>query len=104
MLSAVEGKEITTIEGLAEIDEEGQTILHPVQQAFLDEQAPQCSWCMSGQMMAAAALLEANPNPDPQEIRNGMNAIYCRCGAYHRIRKAVARAAVLTADSGSQSS
>jgi isoquinoline 1-oxidoreductase alpha subunit len=70
MLSAVKGKEITTIE-------DGQIVLHPVQQAFLGEQAPQCSWCMSGQMMTAA-LLEANPSPDSNEILKTMNTVYCR--------------------------
>jgi isoquinoline 1-oxidoreductase alpha subunit len=77
MLSAVKGKEITTIEGQAEIGEDGQIVLHPVQQAFLGEQALQCSWCMSGQMMTAA-LLEANPSPDSNEILKTMNTVYCR--------------------------
>ena len=87
-LSAVQGKAIRTIEGLAR---EGE--LHPVQQSFLDEQVPQCGWCMSGQMMRAVALLEENPNPTEEEIIAGMNANYCRCGAYGRIKRAVARAA-----------
>jgi isoquinoline 1-oxidoreductase alpha subunit len=95
MLSAADGKELRTIEGLAEVDASGKTILHPVQQAFLDEQAPQCSWCMSGQMMTAVALLERNPSPSVEEIRQAMNGIYCRCGTYYRIRKAVERAAAL---------
>jgi len=102
MLSAANGKEVRTIEGLAEIDSDGETVLHPVQQAFLDEQAPQCSWCMSGQMMTAAAFLEQNPNPNPEEIRQAMNSIYCRCGTYYRIRKAVERAAELATLSGGQ--
>jgi isoquinoline 1-oxidoreductase alpha subunit len=102
MLSAAEGKEVRTIEGLAEIDTNGTTVLHPVQQAFLDEQAPQCSWCMSGQMMTAAALLEQNPNPNADEIRQAMNSVYCRCGTYYRIRKAVQRAAELATQYGSQ--
>jgi isoquinoline 1-oxidoreductase alpha subunit len=84
-------------EGLAKNDAAGETILHPVQQAFLDEQVPQCSWCMSGQMMTAAALLEQNPNPSADEIRQAMNSVYCRCGTYYRIRKAVERAAELKA-------
>ena len=87
-LSAAMGKAIRTIEGLAE---EGE--LHPVQQAFLDEQVHQCGWCMSGQMMRAVALLEENPNPTEEEITKGMNVNYCRCGAYGRIKRAVARAA-----------
>jgi isoquinoline 1-oxidoreductase alpha subunit len=86
-LSAAEGKAIRTIEGLAS---EGD--LHPVQQAFLDEQVHQCGWCMSGQMMRAVALLEENPNPTEGEIVAGMNANYCRCGAYGRIKRAVASA------------
>jgi len=102
MMSAAQDKEVRTIEGLAEIGTNGETILHPVQQAFLDEQAPQCSWCMSGQMMTAAALLEQNPGPNADEIRQAMDAVYCRCGTYHRIRKAVARAAELALQSGSQ--
>jgi isoquinoline 1-oxidoreductase alpha subunit len=93
MISGLEGKAIRTIEGLAEKDEDGETVLHPVQQAFLDEQAPQCGYCMPGQMMTAAALLESNPSPTEEEIRQGMDGIYCRCGTYPRIRKAVARAA-----------
>jgi isoquinoline 1-oxidoreductase alpha subunit len=87
-LSAVQGKAIRTIEGLAE----GGT-LHPVQQAFLDEQVHQCGWCMSGQMMRAAALLEGNPKPTEEEIVADMSANYCRCGAYGRIKQAVVRAA-----------
>jgi isoquinoline 1-oxidoreductase alpha subunit len=88
-LSAVKGKAIRTIEGLA--SEDG---LHPVQQAFLDEQVHQCGWCMSGQMMRAAALLEQNPNLTEEEIVAGMSANFCRCGAYGRIKRAVKRAAV----------
>jgi isoquinoline 1-oxidoreductase alpha subunit len=86
-LSAARGKAIRTIEGLA-----SEGALHPVQQAFLDEQVHQCGWCMSGQMMRAVALLEENPNPTEEEIVAGMNANYCRCGAYGRIKRAVARA------------
>jgi isoquinoline 1-oxidoreductase alpha subunit len=67
--------------------------LHPVQQAFLDEQVHQCGWCMSGQMMRAAALLEGNPNPTEEEVVAGMSSNYCRCGAYGRIKRAVFRAA-----------
>ena len=102
MLSAADGKEVRTLEGLAEIGANGEMVFHPVQQAFLDEQVPQCSWCMSGQMMTAAALLEKNPKPNAEEIRQAMDAVYCRCGTYHRIRKAVARAAELAGQSRSQ--
>jgi isoquinoline 1-oxidoreductase alpha subunit len=87
-LSAVRGRAIRTIEGLSD----GET-LHPVQQAFEDEQVPQCGWCMSGQMMRAAALLEDNPNPTEEEIAIGMSSNLCRCGAYGRIKRAVAAAA-----------
>lgn len=95
MLSAVEGRAIRTIEGLAE----GGT-LHPVQQAFLDEQVHQCGWCMSGQMMRAVALLESNPNPTEDEIVATMTGNLCRCGAYGRIQRAVARAAEGMASAG----
>ena len=98
-LSAVEGKEVRTIEALAQIDANGQNVLHPVQQAFLDVQAPQCGWCMSGQIMTAVALLERNPNPDEEEIRQALDTVYCRCGTYHRVRQAVARASELIARS-----
>ena len=87
-LSSAAGAEIRTVEGLA--DEGG---LHPVQQAFLDEQVHQCGWCMSGQMMRAVALLEENPNPSEEEIVDEMSRNYCRCGAYGRIKRAVAQAA-----------
>ena len=95
-LSTIEGQQIRTIEGLAETTPDGENNLHPVQQAFLDDQVPQCGWCMPGQMMTAAALLEKNPTLTDEEIRQGMNSIYCRCGTYDRIRKAVKRAAELT--------
>ncbi len=91
--SSAEGKEITTIEGLATVAEDGTETLHPVQQAFIDEQVPQCSWCMSGQMMTAAAFLDENPAPSEDEIVTAMSSNYCRCGCYARIKTAVARAA-----------
>jgi isoquinoline 1-oxidoreductase alpha subunit len=87
-LSAAGGKAIRTIEGLAT---DGN--LHPVQQAFLDEQVHQCGWCMSGQMMRAAAFLERNPSPTEDEIAASMTSNLCRCGAYGRIKRAVVRAA-----------
>lgn len=96
MLSALGGRAVRTIEGLAE-----DGVLHPVQQAFLDEQVHQCGWCMSGQMMRAAALLETNPNPSEEEIVAGMTSNLCRCGAYGRIKRAVARAAEEKAGGGS---
>ena len=85
--SRVEG-EITTLEGLAK----GGT-LHPVQQAWIDEQVPQCGFCQNGQIMTAKALLDRNPNPTDAEIRKGMARALCRCMTYYRIQAAVKRAA-----------
>ena len=82
-----------TVEGLATVDTEGNEQLHPVQEAFIEAQVPQCAWCMSGQMMTAAAFLEQTPDPDGEAISSAMNANYCRCGCYARIRVAVAQAA-----------
>ena len=87
-LAALADKEIRTIEGLA-----GADGLHPVQQAFIDQQVPQCGWCMSGQIMTAAAFLAANPAPDEGEIVKAMSNSYCRCGCYVRIKAAVQQAA-----------
>jgi isoquinoline 1-oxidoreductase alpha subunit len=92
------GKEITTIEGLAESDPAGGEQLHPVQEAFLETQTPQCGYCMPGQMLTAAALLAENPAPSENEIVAGMNGVYCRCGTYGRIKEAVARAAQIMAE------
>lgn len=92
-VGAVVGAQIRTIEGLATTDLNGQDVLHPVQQAFLETQTPQCGWCMSGQMMTAAAFLEKNPQPTTEEITQAMSNNYCRCATYVRIRAAVARAA-----------
>ena len=91
-VSTVVDKEITTIEGLARTKGEDEK-LHPVQQAFLEIQAPQCGYCMSGQMLTAATFLEKNPNPTEEEIKQGMSSILCRCGTYVRIKEAVNRAA-----------
>jgi len=90
-VNSVVGKEIRTIEGLAAAD----GTLHPVQQAFLEHQVPQCGWCMSGQMMTAAAFLADNEKPSAEDIVTAMDKNYCRCGTYHRIRQAVARAAAI---------
>lgn len=92
-VGAVAGAEIHTIDGLATTDANGETVLHPVQQAFLETQTPQCGWCMSGQIMTAAAFLANNPQPTPEEITQAMSNNYCRCATYVRIREAVARAA-----------
>ena len=83
----VEG-EIRTIEGLAT-----DGVLHPVQQAWIDEQVPQCGYCQSGQIMAAVALLEENPQPTDDDIDTAMSGNLCRCGTYSRIRSAIKRAA-----------
>lgn len=90
--------DIITIEGLAQDQPDGSLKLHPVQEAFIEWQAPQCSWCMSGQMMTAAAFLEKNPKPTEEEIVAAMSQNYCRCGCYFRVRNAVARAAEIAAE------
>jgi isoquinoline 1-oxidoreductase alpha subunit len=87
-VSAVEGLAITTIEGLA-----GDDALHPLQQAWIDEQVPQCGYCQSGQLMSAAALLESSPNPSDDEINRAMSGNVCRCGMYGRIRRAIKKVA-----------
>jgi isoquinoline 1-oxidoreductase subunit alpha len=92
-LSAVEGKEIRTIEGLAQREANGSMRLNVVQQAFIDEQVPQCGWCMSGQIMTAVSFLEENPAPSSEEIIAAMGRNYCRCGCYTRIFSAVKKAA-----------
>ncbi len=97
MLSQVEGKQIRTLEGLATENPDGSLQLHPVQEAFIELQVHQCGYCMSGQIMQAAALLDENPAPSEEEIIAGMDRNLCRCGAYPRIRKAVARAAEIAA-------
>ncbi len=98
-VSTIEGRAITTIEGLAQLVDDVE-VLHPVQQAFIDEQVPQCAWCMSGQMMTAAAFIETNAAPTDEEINVAMGANYCRCGCYTRIKVAVARAAELARERG----
>ncbi len=92
---SVAGKAITTIEGLADTYDPNR--FHPVQQAFIDEQVPQCGWCMSGQIMTAAALLNETPSPSDEDILAAMERNYCRCGAYHRIKRAIRRAAEVMA-------
>jgi isoquinoline 1-oxidoreductase alpha subunit len=86
-VSAVVGKEVVTIEGLAAKND------HPLQQAWQEVDVPQCGYCQSGQIMTAAALLRKNPNPSEQEIINAMQGNICRCGTYLRIQKAVKKAA-----------
>jgi aerobic-type carbon monoxide dehydrogenase small subunit (CoxS/CutS family) len=86
---AAEGTDITTIEGMRADDGS----LHPVQQAWIDEQVPQCGYCQSGQVMSAVALLESNPSPSDADIDEAMRGNICRCGAYPRIRRGIRRAA-----------
>jgi isoquinoline 1-oxidoreductase alpha subunit len=92
-VSAASGLEITTIEGLTTIFPDGTEKLHPLQQAFIDEQVPECAWCVSGQIMTAAAFLKENPHPTTDDIDAALENIYCRCGYYMRIRAAVQHAA-----------
>ncbi len=86
-LEQVEGKAITTIEGLSK---DGS---HPVQEAWKEVDVPQCGYCQAGQIMTASAFLENNNNPTEEEIKNAMHGNICRCASYTRIRKAVAIAA-----------
>ena len=93
-LSAVEGRKITTIEGLSEDSS------HPLQKAWIVEQVPQCGYCQSGQIMQAAAVLATNPRPTEQQIVDGMTGNMCRCATYSRIVSAVKRAAEIMNDGG----
>ena len=85
---SVRGREITTIEGLQAAD----GTLHPVQQAFIDELSPQCGFCTPGQVMSAVALLNENPKPTRDEVRQAMSGNICRCGAYDHYLNGVMRA------------
>ena len=87
-VSAVAGASITTLEGLAQ---NGR--LHPVQQAWIDEQVPACGYCQNGQILTAKALLDKTPNPTDAQIRQGMASTLCRCMTYYRIQAAIKRAA-----------
>ena len=82
-VQSVAGKAITTIEGLSEQGD------HPVQQAWMDHDVPQCGYCQAGQIMSAAALLKDNPNPSDDDIDVAMNGNICRCGTYTRIKAAI---------------
>jgi isoquinoline 1-oxidoreductase alpha subunit len=88
-LKAVEGKRVTTIEGLS------KDRSHPAQRAWIESDVPQCGYCQSGQIMSAAALLGTNPSPSDADIDAALAGNICRCGTYVRIRKAVHRAAEL---------
>jgi aerobic-type carbon monoxide dehydrogenase small subunit (CoxS/CutS family) len=86
--SSVQGAEITTLEGLSM---NGR--LHPIQQAWIDEQVPQCGFCQNGQILTAKALLDKTPNPTDAQIREAMATTLCRCMTYYRVQAAIKRAA-----------
>ena len=90
------GKEITTIEGLS------RDLGHPLQQAWIAEDVPQCGYCQSGQIMAAAVLLRENPRPTDTDIDDAMTGNLCRCGTYQRIRRAIHLAAQIKAKGGAR--
>jgi isoquinoline 1-oxidoreductase alpha subunit len=90
-LASVAGKSVTTIEGV------GRGALHPVQQAWIEANVPQCGYCQSGQIMAAVALLAHTPSPTDDAIDAAMSGNLCRCGTYNRIRGAIHRAIELSA-------
>jgi isoquinoline 1-oxidoreductase subunit alpha len=89
-IDEVEGHAVTTIEALAPKGER-----HPLQQAWIDENVPQCGWCQPGQIMSAAALLAVTPSPSDDDVRRCLSGNLCRCGMYQRIEKAVRRVASL---------
>ena len=91
-VSAIDGMSVTTIEGLAAVDDD----LHPVQQAWLENDVPQCGYCQAGQIMATVDFLKKYPNPSDEVINQNITNL-CRCGTYARIRKAIHRAAELVA-------
>ena len=94
VVSRAAGKQVTTIEGLS------KDRSHAVQRAWIEEQVPQCGYCQSGQIMSAVVLLKAKPNPTDGDINDAMSGNICRCGTYHRIRRAVHRAAEIAAGKG----
>jgi aerobic-type carbon monoxide dehydrogenase small subunit (CoxS/CutS family) len=94
--SRAAGREVTTIEGLAD------DLRRPLQQAWIAEDVPQCGYCQSGQIMAAAVLLRENPKPSDDDIDDGMSGNICRCGTYQRIRRAIHRAAEMKAKEGAK--
>jgi carbon-monoxide dehydrogenase small subunit len=90
-----QGREVTTIEGLAE-----GSRLHPIQQAFVDVTAPQCGFCIPGMVMSAKALLDENPHPTREEINKGISGNICRCTGYYQIVEAIELAAQRIAEEG----
>jgi aerobic-type carbon monoxide dehydrogenase small subunit (CoxS/CutS family) len=97
-VSTVAGAEITTLEGLAQ---NGR--LHPLQQAWIDEQVPACGFCQNGQIMTAKVLLDKNPTPTDAQIRQGMANTLCRCMTYYRIQSAIKRASKTMASARAES-
>jgi aerobic-type carbon monoxide dehydrogenase small subunit (CoxS/CutS family) len=93
-VSRVEGKRVTTIEGLS------TDLSHPVQRAWMQIQVPQCGYCQSGQMMSAVCLLNQNPKPTDANIAEAMSGNLCRCGTYQRVRNAIHVAAAIAAKRG----
>jgi aerobic-type carbon monoxide dehydrogenase small subunit (CoxS/CutS family) len=94
-VSGAQGAEITTLEGLSK-----NGMLHPIQQAWIDEQVPACGFCQNGQMLTAKVLLDKNPHPSDADIRQGMATVLCRCMTYYRVQAAIKRAAkAMSADS-----
>jgi aerobic-type carbon monoxide dehydrogenase small subunit (CoxS/CutS family) len=93
-VSRAAGREVTTIEGLS------PDLSHPLQRAWIAEDVPQCGYCQSGQIMAAAVLLRENPSPSDDDIDDAMTGNLCRCGTYQRIRRAIHLAARMKAEGG----
>jgi len=85
-VGAMKGAEITTLEGLGSIDRP-----HPLQQAFIDEQAAQCGFCLSGVILTAKALVDANPNPSDSDIQQALSGVLCRCFVHTRMLRAIKR-------------
>jgi aerobic-type carbon monoxide dehydrogenase small subunit (CoxS/CutS family) len=96
--SSVRGAEITTLEGLAR-----DGVLHPLQQAWIDEQVPQCGFCQNGQILTAKVLLDRNPAPTDADIRQAMAGTLCRCMTYYRVQAAIKRAATAPASAPAES-
>jgi len=93
-MSSLQGKSVVTIEGLS------PDVTHPVQQAWIEEDVPQCGYCQSGQIMAAASLLRSTARPTDADIDEAMRGNICRCGTYNQIRRALHRAAEIKANGG----
>ncbi|MFT5500755.1 MAG: isoquinoline 1-oxidoreductase alpha subunit [Woeseiaceae bacterium] len=97
-VQAAAGQQVTTIEGITS----GEDDLHPIQQAWIDEQVPQCGYCQSGQIMSAVALIDSNPSPSDADIDAAMSGNICRCGTYSRMRRGIKRAATSMASTSAK--